>query len=102
MGKQSFLEKLLDGAGVEWQSLEKIAKIKHGKDWKKLNAGNVPVYGSGGIMGYVDTYSYDKPTVLIPRKGSITNIFYVDTPFWNVDTTYYTEINTSKVIPKYL
>ena len=52
-------------------------------------------------MGYVDTYSYNKPTVLIPRKGSITNIFYVDTPFWNVDTIYYTEIDTQVIVPKY-
>lgn len=97
----SFLEKLLDGAVVEWLALDSIAKIKHGKDWKSLAEGSVPVYGSGGIMGYVDTYSYDKPTVLIPRKGSITNVFYVDTPFWNVDTIYYTEINTQIIIPKY-
>ena len=101
MSKAGFMEKLLDGAEVEWLPLERVAKIKHGKDWKKLGAGDVPVYGSGGIMGYVDTYSYDKPSVLIPRKGSITNIFYVDSPFWNVDTIYYTEIDTSRVIPKY-
>ena len=87
---------------VEWVPLDRVAKIKHGKDWKNLNTGDVPVYGSGGIMGYVDTYSYDKPTVLIPRKGSITNVFYVDAPFWNVDTIYYTEIDTSKISPKYL
>lgn len=97
----SCLEKLLDGAVVEWVALDSIAKIKHGKDWKGLAEGNVPVYGSGGIMGYVDTYSYNKPTVLIPRKGSITNVFYVDMPFWNVDTIYYTEINTQIIIPKY-
>jgi len=102
MSSVSFMEKLLDGARVEWFPLEQIAKIKHGKDWKGLNSGNIPVYGSGGIMGYVDAYSYSKPTVLIPRKGSITNIFYVETPFWNVDTIYYTEIDTSKVVPKYL
>ncbi len=101
MSKQDFMEKLLEGAAVEWVPLECVAKIKHGKDWKKLEAGEVPVYGSGGIMGYVDTYSYDKPTVLIPRKGSITNIFYVETPFWNVDTIYYTEIDTTKIVPKY-
>ncbi len=95
----AFMEKLLDGVEVEWQFLERIAKIKHGKDWKKLDTGEVPVYGSGGIMGYVDTYSYNKPTVLIPRKGSITNIFYVETPFWNVDTIYYTDIDTLKVSP---
>jgi type I restriction enzyme S subunit len=96
------LEKLLDGAGVEWLPLEKIAQIKHGKDWKNLGEGDVPVYGSGGVMGHVDTCSHDKPTVLIPRKGSITNVFYVDTPFWNVDTIFYTDIDVEQVVPRYL
>lgn len=49
----------------------------------------------------VDKSVYNKPTVLIPRKGSIENIFYLDKPFWNVDTIYYTEIDESKIIPKY-
>lgn len=52
-------------------------------------------------MTYIDTPVYDQPTVLIPRKGTITNLFYVDQPFWNVDTIYYTEIDTQKIIPKY-
>ncbi len=102
MSSLNFMEKLLDGVEVEWHTLEQVAKIKHGKDWKGLGAGDVPVYGSGGIMEYVDTYSYNKPTVLIPRKGSITNIFYVESPFWNVDTIFYTEIDESKIIPKFL
>jgi len=101
MSELSFMEKLLDGVEVQWVPLEQSAKIKHGKDWKSLNVGDIPVYGSGGIMEYVDTYSYNKPTVLIPRKGSITNIFYVESPFWNVDTIYYTEIDDTKIIPKY-
>ena len=88
MSELSFMDKLLDGAKVELLNLSQVTKIKHGKDWKGLNAGDIPVYGSGGIMGYVDEYAYDKPTVLIPRKGSITNIFYVESPFWNVDTIY--------------
>lgn len=86
---------------VRWVTLNQIAKIRNGKDWKKLNAGNIPVYGTGGVMGYVDAFSYNKPTVLIPRKGSITNIFYLEKPFWNVDTIYYTEIDTEQVIPKF-
>ncbi|MDP1549132.1 MAG: restriction endonuclease subunit S [Nitrosomonas sp.] len=102
MSSVNFMEKLLDGVEVEWQLLEQVAKIKHGKDWKCLDAGDVPIYGSGGIMGYVDTYSYNKPSVLIPRKGSITNIFYIETPFWNVDTIFYTEIDESKIVPKFL
>ena len=79
-----------------------IAKIKNGKDYKHLNEGNYPVYGSGGVMTYVNEYVYDKPSVLIPRKGSLNNLFYVDKPFWNVDTIFYTEINENLVIPKYL
>ena len=93
------LEQLNSGGGKK--KLIDVAKIKNGKDWKHLEEGNIPIYGSGGIMGYVDTYSYDKPTVLIPRKGTITNIFYLEEPFWNVDTIYYTEIDTTQILPKY-
>ena len=93
------LEQLNSGGGEK--KLIDVAKIKNGKDWKHLGKGNIPIYGSGGIMGYVDTYAYDKPTVLIPRKGTITNIFYLEEPFWNVDTIYYTEINTTQILPKY-
>lgn len=82
-------------------TLKAIARLKNGKDWKKLNRGDIPVYGTGGVMGYVDTFAYDKKTVLIPRKGSITNIFYIDKPFWNVDTIYYTVIDTTQIIPKF-
>ena len=82
--------------------LEEVVTIKNGKDWKKLGQGNIPVYGSGGEMGvFVDKYSYDKPTVLIPRKGSISNLFYLEKAFWNVDTIYYTEIDEEQIIPKY-
>jgi putative type I restriction-modification system, specificity determinant; restriction endonuclease len=86
---------------VVWKTLGEVVNIKNGKDWKNFSSGDIPVYGSGGVMGYVDTFAYDKPSVLIPRKGSITNIFYVDFPFWNVDTIYYTEIDTSKLKPKF-
>ena len=83
-------------------SLEELARIKNGRDYKHLNDGDIPVYGSGGVMTYKDAFTYDKPSVLLPRKGSIDKVFYTDNPFWNVDTVYYTEINNSIIIPKYL
>ena len=87
---------------VEWKILKDVATLKNGKDWKNLPIGDIPVYGSGGEMGeFVADYSYDKPTVLIPRKGSISNLFYLEKAFWNVDTIYYTEIDETKIIPKY-
>ncbi len=88
--------------GVEMKTLKDVAIIKNGKDYKGLQEGNFPVYGTGGIMTYVNEFASNKPSVLLPRKGSIENIFYVDVPFWTVDTIYWTEIDTTKVVPKYL
>ena len=82
--------------------LGEIVTIKNGKSYKHLSMGNIPVYGSGGIMCFVDEYVYNKPSVLIPRKGSLENIFYIEEPFWNVDTIFYTEINDKIIMPKFL
>lgn len=102
MSKLNYLEKLLDGIEVVPKRLGDIVRIKNGKDHKFLGDGEYPVYGSGGIMRYADTYAYNKPSVLIPRKGSLGNLFFVDVPFWTVDTIFYTEIDESQVSPKYL
>lgn len=89
--------------GVEYKRLGDVCKIKNGKDYKHLSAGDIPVYGSGGVMDVrVDTSVYNRPTVLLPRKGSIANVFYVDGPFWNVDTIFYTVIDEEQVIPRHL
>lgn len=89
-------------SGVEYSQLEEILTIKNGSDYKSFSKGDVPVYGSGGIIAYIDRYAFNKPSVLIPRKGSIEKLYYVDTPFWNVDTIFYTDIDTTKAIPKYV
>ena len=82
--------------------LKDLVKIKNGRDHKSLTDGVYPVYGSGGLMRMVDSYLYDKPSILLPRKGTLNNIQYSDQPFWTVDTLYYTEINQNKVDAYYL
>ena len=82
--------------------LSDLVKIKNGKGHKMLSNGKYPVLGSGGIMRYVDKFLYDKPSVLLPRKGTLDNIQYCDVPFWTVDTLYYTEVNTNLANPYYL
>ena len=72
--------------------LSDLITVKYGKDHKKLEDGSYPVYGSGGIMRYVDKFLYDKESVLIPRKGTLNNVFYINEPFWSVDTMFYTEM----------
>ena len=83
-------------------TLRQLLKIKNGKDHQGLKDGHIPVYGSGGIMRHVDTFIYNKESILLPRKGSLKNIQYSDVPFWTVDTIYYTEINQNVVNPYYL
>lgn len=83
-------------------TLGQVCEIKYGKDHKHLNDGSIPCFGSGGLMRYVDDILYDKTSVLIPRKGTISNIFFIDEPFWTVDTLFYTIIDEKKVIPVFL
>ena len=77
--------------------LSELIAVKYGKDHKKLNDGIYPVYGSGGIMRYVEKPIYEKESVLIPRKGSLNNVMYIDEPFWSVDTMFYTEMKIANV-----
>ena len=85
-------------------ALSDLATIKYGKNQKKVlsDSGNIPIYGTGGLMGYATTALYDKPSVLIGRKGTIGKVKYVEHPFWTVDTLFYTIVNTDIVLPKYL
>ena len=69
-----------------------IIEIKYGKDHKHLKDGNFPLYGSGGIMRFVEKPLYEKESILIPRKGTLSNLFYLSQPFWSVDTMFYSKI----------
>ncbi len=88
--------------GVIFSNLSEVLTIRNGKDYKSFAEGDIPVYGSGGIMTYIDTAAYEKTSVLIPRKGSLDKLYYVDIPFWTVDTIFYTEIDETKVLPRYV
>lgn len=44
-------------------------------------------------MGRTDTFIYDKPSVLIGRKGTINKPVYMESPFWTVDTLFYSEVD---------
>ena len=98
-----YREKLLNSKECSYtEKLQFFAKIMNGKDYKHLGEGNIPLMGSGGVMGYVDSSLYEKVSVLLPRKGSIDKVYYIEEPFWTVDTLYWTKIDDNKIIPKFL
>ena len=79
-----------------------VLTIKYGKDHKQLADGDIPIYGSGGIMRYGERSLYDGPSILIPRKGSLNNVIYADKPFWTVDTMFWSIINDSIANPLFV
>lgn len=83
--------------------LKNVLTIGHGKPQFAIEDenGKYPILATGGILGYTNHYLYNKPSVLIGRKGTIDKPQYMNTPFWTVDTLFYTHIN-EKFNPKFI
>lgn len=93
-------------SGVEWLGevpelwkigrLKNLLSISNGSDYKKFEVENsensYPVYGSGGVFAYSSKYIYDQESVLFGRKGTINKPLYVTSPFWAVDTMFYSQV----------
>ena len=94
-----YCDMFITNVNPSWQlgRLSDLITVRYGKDHKKLADGIYPVYGSGGIMRYVEKPLYDKESVLIPRKGTLNNVMYVNKPFWSVDTMFFTEMKLPNV-----
>lgn len=92
-------------SGIEWlgdipehwevNRLKDFAKVENGKDYKhvEVEEGGYPVYGSGGKFRRSSEYIYNKPSVLLGRKGTIDKPLLVTEAFWTVDTMFYTDIH---------
>ncbi len=103
----------LKDSGIEWlgkipenwpiAKFKYFAKIRNGKDQKSVlvDDGKYPILGTGGEFGRASEFLYDKPSVLLGRKGTIDKPQFIEEPFWTVDTLFYTKIE-SDVVPKFL
>lgn len=89
-----YQQMFIQNRNANWKEgkLSDLVAVKYGKDHKKLDYGCYPVYGSGGIIRYVEKPLYIGESVLIPRKGTLNNVMYVNGAFWSVDTMFYTEM----------
>ena len=100
--KQAAMQQLLTGQTRlpgfhgKWavKRLGDVLKVRHGKSQHGITApdGKYPILASGGEIGRTNAFIYDKPSVLIGRKGTIDSPQYVDSRFWTVDTLFFTEI----------
>lgn len=85
----------------ECKSFGKVLKIGHGKDYKHLQFGPIPVYGTGGYMTSVNDYLYDGESACIGRKGTINRPIFLNGKFWTVDTLFYTH-SFKDTFPKFV
>jgi type I restriction enzyme S subunit len=76
------------------KKLGDVLRVGHGKSQHEVASatGEYPILASGGEIGRANKYLYNKPSVLIGRKGTIDVPQYMDRPFWTIDTLFYTEI----------
>jgi type I restriction enzyme S subunit len=103
--KQGMMQQLLTGKTRlpgftgEWVPgrLADVLKVRHGRNQREVESpsGKFPILGTGGVIGRTDTPLYSQPSVLIGRKGTIDRPQFRDTPFWTVDTLFYTEVAAS-------
>jgi len=95
----------LEGFNEKWilKKLGNVLKVKHGKSQKEIidENGQYPILATGGKIGMTSKFLYNKPSALIGRKGTIDKPQYMDTPFWTVDTLFYTEMSKD-IVPKFI
>ncbi|SAY79127.1 type I restriction modification DNA specificity protein [Staphylococcus aureus] len=75
----------------EWEEkkLGDLIKVNSGKDYKHLEKGDIPVYGTGGYMTSVSEPLSEIDAVGIGRKETINKPYLLEAPFWTVDTLFY-------------
>lgn len=82
-----------DGLPEGWKKcyLKDIATLNYGKALKESDriTGDVPVYGSSGIVGTHNKPLIDSPVIILGRKGNVGSVFFSDVPCFAIDTVYF-------------
>ncbi len=93
MIEQNFMEKLLDGAKVEWKPLGEVALITIGEFVHKNNQitlGKYPVYNGGKEpTGYYDKYNNIGNRIIVSARGAnagYVRLYY--TQVWSADSCF--------------
>jgi type I restriction enzyme, S subunit len=71
--------------------VEDLLELAYGKALKAADrvAGDVPVYGSGGVTGLHNCALVGSPTVVVGRKGTVGSLYWEDRPCFPIDTVFY-------------
>lgn len=80
-----------------------VCEVRAGGDYKLFacEAGEYPVYGTGGEMGRVSKWRCPADSIIVGRKGTLDNPMFIREPFWNIDTCFGL-IPGERVLPEFL
>jgi type I restriction enzyme S subunit len=87
----NFLSKIFNNS-TNVKNISEVLKLQYGKGLKhsdRNSKGLYPAYGSNGIKTLTDKYLFDKPSIIVGRKGSAGELTLVKEKFWPLDVTYY-------------
>nr|WP_281720051.1 restriction endonuclease subunit S [Nitrosomonas nitrosa] len=83
----------------EWQdkTWDELATLEYGKGLRGYEkaSGQFRVFGTNGPIGWHDTPIYDKPSIIVGRKGVYRGIHYSPEPFFVIDTAFYLKPKTN-------
>ena len=86
-------------AGWEIKQIGEILKLEYGKplpDVDRTPTGQFPVYGANGAKNRTDKFYFDKPSIIVGRKGSAGEINLTESKFWPLDVTYFVKFDEKK------
>lgn len=88
------LQSVFSNPCEKWQTkkLGGIISLEYGKpllDSQRDSSGLYPVYGANGIKDRTNEFYWDKPSIIVGRKGSAGEINITESKFWPLDVTYF-------------
>jgi type I restriction enzyme S subunit len=83
----------------QWRDmlLGDVLRLEYGKplpDADRKPDGLYPVFGANGEKGRADKYFFDKPSIIVGRKGSAGELNLTEGKFWPLDVTYFVTFDT--------
>jgi type I restriction enzyme S subunit len=81
--------------GWSVRKLGEVVELAYGKALKAENRrkGNIPVYGSSGIVGFHDESLVGGPGIIVGRKGNVGTVHWCGGDFFPIDTVFYVQTN---------
>lgn len=78
--------------GWRKRSLGEVLQLNYGKPLPKEDRdmeGIYPAYGANGVKARTNKYYFDRPSIIIGRKGSAGEVVLSEEKFWPLDVTYF-------------